>query len=70
MELTTQSMENIKTLQEKKKTYTPLMEVTTKSMKKQRMKIKYPIQSSQVIIKVNIQVSLGHGIQSRLQKKC
>ena len=34
MELTTQSMEKIKTLQEKKKTYAPLMELTTKSMKK------------------------------------
>ena len=36
MELTTQSMEKIKTLQEKKKTYVPLTELTTKSMKKQR----------------------------------
>ena len=35
MELITQSMEKIKTLQYKKKTYSPLMELTTKSMKKQ-----------------------------------
>ena len=39
MELTSQSMENIKTLQEKSKTYAPLMDLTTKSMKKQRKKI-------------------------------
>ena len=70
MELTTQSMEKIKTLQEKKKTYAPLMELTTKSMKKQRKKINYPIQSSQAIIKRNIHVSLCHRIKSRLQKKC
>ena len=38
MELTTQSMEKIKTVQEKKKTYVPLTELTTKSMKKQRKK--------------------------------
>ena len=69
MELTTQSMKNIKTLQEKWKTYAPLMEVTTKSMKKQRTKTNYPIQSSQAIIKRNIHVSLGHGIISRLQEK-
>ena len=70
MELTTQSMEKIKTLQEKKKTYVPLTELTTKSMKKQRKKkTNYPIQSSQAIIKRNIHVSLGHGIISRLQKK-
>ena len=46
MELTTQSMEKIKTLQEKKKTYGPLMKLTTKSMKKQIKKTNYPIQSS------------------------
>ena len=45
MELTTQYMENIKTLQEKKKTYAPLMELTTQSMKKQIKKSNYPIQS-------------------------
>ena len=39
MELITQSIEKIKTLQEKKKTYAPLMELTTKSMKKQRKQI-------------------------------
>ena len=33
MELTSQSMKNIKTLQEKLKTYAPLMNLTTKSMK-------------------------------------
>ena len=38
MEITTQSMEKIKTLLEKKKTYAPLMELTTKSMKKKRKK--------------------------------
>ena len=70
MELTTQSMKNIKTLQEKWKTYAPLMEVTTKSMKKQRKKTNYPIQSSQAIIKRNIHVSFGHEIISRLRKKC
>ena len=43
MELTTQSMEKIKTLQEKKKTYAPLMELTTKSMKKKRKKTNYLI---------------------------
>ena len=62
MELTTQYMENIKTLQEKKKTYAPLMELTTQSMKKQIKKSNYPIQSSQAIIKRNIHVSIGHGI--------
>ena len=36
MELTYQSMEKIKTLKEKLKTYTPLLKLTTKSMKKQR----------------------------------
>ena len=36
MELTSQSMENIKTLQEKMKTYAPLMKLTTESMKKQK----------------------------------
>ena len=46
MEITTQSMEKIKTLLDKKKTYAPLMELTTKSMKKQRKKTNYPIQSS------------------------
>ena len=33
MELTTRSIEKIKTLQEKKKVYAHLMELTTKSMK-------------------------------------
>ena len=70
MELTTQSMEKIKTLQEKKKTYALLMELTTKSMKKQRKKTNYPIQLSQTIIKRNIHVSFVHGIKSRLQKRC
>ena len=52
MELTSQSMENIKTLQEKKKkkkkrrkkkeTLAPLMELTTKSMKNQRKKTIIP----------------------------
>ena len=70
MELTTQSMERIKTLQEKKKTYAPLMELTAKYTKKQKKKTNYPIQSSQAIIKRNIHVSLGHGIISRLQKRC
>ena len=69
MKLTTQSMEKNKTLQEKKKTYAPLMELTTKSMKKQRKKTNYHIQSSQTIIKMNIHVSLGHEIIARLQKK-
>ena len=46
MELTTQYMESIKTLQEKKKTYAPLMELRTQSMKKQIKKSNYPIQSS------------------------
>ena len=45
------------------------MELTTKSMKKQRKKTNYHIQSSQTIIKMNIHVSLGHEIISRLQKK-
>ena len=70
MELTTQSMKNIKILQEKWKTYAPLMEVTTKSMKKQRTRTNYPIQSSQAIIKRNIHVFFGHGMISKLQKKC
>ena len=39
MELITQFIEKIKTLQEKKKTYAPLMELTTKSMKKRRKQI-------------------------------
>ena len=38
MELTSQSMENIKTSQENLKTYAPLMELTIESMKKQRKK--------------------------------
>ena len=33
MELTSQSMKNIKTLKEKVKTYAPLMKLTTESMK-------------------------------------
>ena len=33
MELTSQSMKNIKTLKEKLKTYAPLMKLTTESMK-------------------------------------
>ena len=70
MELTTRSIEKIKTLQEKKKTYTPLMDLTTKSMKKQRKIIDYLIQSSQAIIKRNIHALLVHGIISRLQKIC
>ena len=70
MKLTTQSMEKNKTLQEKKKTYAPLMELTTKSMKKQRKKTNYPIQSSEAIIKRNIHESIDHGIISRLQKRC
>ena len=45
------------------------MELATKSMKKQRKKTNYHIQSSQTIIKMNIHVSLGHEIISRLQKK-
>ena len=36
MELTSQSMEKIRTLQEKMKTYAPLMKLTTESMKKQK----------------------------------
>ena len=70
MELTTQTLENIKTLQEKKKTYAPLMKLTTKSMEKQIKKTNYPIQSSQAIIKGNIYASIGHRILSRLQKRC
>ena len=70
MKLTIQSIEKIKTLQEKKKVYAHLMELTTKSMKKQRKKTNYLIQSSQAIIKRNIHVSLGHGIISRRQKIC
>ena len=62
-------MEKIKNLQEKKKTYAPLMELTTKSMKKQRKKTNYPIQSSQAIIKRNIHVSLGHGIMLRMRSE-
>ena len=69
MELATQSIEKIKTLQEKRKTYAPLMELTTKSMKKKIKKTSYLIQSSQAIIKRNIHASLGHGIISRLQKQ-
>ena len=38
IELTSQSMENIKTSQENLKTYAPLMELTIESMKKQRKK--------------------------------
>ena len=43
MELTSQSMEKIRTLQEKMKTYAPLMKLATKSMKKQRKKKIIPL---------------------------
>ena len=43
MELTSQFMEKIKTLQEKMKTYAPLMKLTTESMKKQRKKKIIPL---------------------------
>ena len=68
MKLTIQSIEKIKTLQEKKKVYAHLMELTTKSMKKQRKKTNHLIQSSQAIIKRNMHASLGHGIIVMLKK--
>ena len=49
MELTSQSMKNSKTLQEKLKTYAPLMKLTTESMKNKENI--YLIQSTHVIIK-------------------
>ena len=49
MELTSQSMKNIKTLQEKLKTYAPLMKLTTESMKNKENI--YLIQSTHAIIK-------------------
>ena len=61
MEITTQSMEKIKTLLEKKKTYAPLMGFTNESMKKERKKIKYLIQSTQAIIKGTYMRSLAMG---------
>ena len=48
MEPTSQFMKNIKTLQEKLKTYAPLMKLTTESMKNKE-KI-YRIQSTRAII--------------------
>ena len=49
MELTSQSMKNSKPLQEKLKTYAPLMKLTTESMKNKENI--YLIQSTHAIIK-------------------
>ena len=49
MELTFQSMEKIKTLQEKLKTYAPSMKLTIESMNKKKKN--YLIQSTHAIIK-------------------
>ena len=49
MEPTSQSRKNIKTLQEKLKTYAPLMKLTTESMKNKENI--YLIQSTHAIIK-------------------
>ena len=48
MELTSQSMEKIKTLQEKLKSYTPLMQLTIESIKNKENN--YLIQSTHAII--------------------
>ena len=62
-------MENIKTLQDKKKNLCSFNGSYNQIYEETKKETNYPIQSSQAIIKRNIHVSFGHEIISRLQKK-